>query len=149
MAELKLPLAVQDLEDLVPHRTSAIWVDSVIALSEEGGQCQVEIKDGNYMTNGSLRKSSYIEFIAQSYGFVSASHLYFNLKPDQKKISQAFLVGVKNFEILEAPPVKMGDVLRVEVTRTHEIGEISIVEGKVFSSANVCLAKGQIKLFAR
>jgi len=79
---------------------------------------------------------------------VSACRFAFRPTPEHKKISQAYLVGIRNFEIAPSA-VKTGQRLHVVVEKIHELGELTLVEGKVFSEENLCLARGQIKLFAR
>lgn len=149
MVENKFPVAVERLIELVPHRGQAIWIDEVVSLKDNGGVCQVHVKDASYITDSQVRYTSYIEFMAQAYAYVSACHIIYRPKPFQKKISEAFLVGIRDLEIIDAKPIKVGEALRISVERSHELGDLVLIDGMVFSSQDKCIAKGQLKLFAR
>jgi predicted hotdog family 3-hydroxylacyl-ACP dehydratase len=148
MKENIFPVSVEKLIELVPHRGSAIWIDEVLNLTESGGDCQVFVKDASYLTGDAVRYSSYIEFMAQSYAYVSACHLIYRPKPFQKKISEAFLVGIRDFEIKDPTPIRVGEKIQISVQRSHELGDLVLIDGSVFSN-DKCIAKGQLKLFAR
>jgi predicted hotdog family 3-hydroxylacyl-ACP dehydratase len=147
--ENTFPVSVKQLVELVPHRGTAIWIDEVTNLTESGGECQVYAKDAPYITAGKVRPSSYIEFMAQSYAYVSACHFLYRPKPFQKKITEAFLVGIRDLEIVDLESIEIGQALKISVQRSHELGDLVLIDGVVSSSEGKCIAKGQLKLFAR
>jgi len=149
MVDAQYPVPISKLLELVPHRDSAIWIDEVTKLTENGGEARVYVKDATYMTDTSVRPTSYIEFMAQSYAYVSACHLLYMPHPFQKKISEAFLVGIRDLEILDSKPIKSGEVIKISVERSHELGDLVLIDGELFSSEDKKIAKGQLKLFAR
>jgi predicted hotdog family 3-hydroxylacyl-ACP dehydratase len=145
---LKFPVPVADIFEFMPHRPPMVWIDEILSVNETGGVCLVRVKDGAYMSAEGIRPTSYIEFMAQSFGYVSACQLkvYPNSRP---KPTQVFLCGIRDLEINNDKKISEGEQLRIEVKRTHEMGPLILFEGKVFSSDGTTMAKGQIKLFAQ
>lgn len=145
---IKFPVRVQDIMDFVPHRPPMVWIDAVTEVDTTGGICLVEVKEAPYLNNGRIRPSSFIEFIGQSYGYVSACQNKVFPDHQRKKPEVAYLCGIKDFEISDVK-IGIGEKLRVVVKKTHELGPITLVEGKVFTEAGQVIASGQIKLYAQ
>jgi len=150
---ITFPVSTAGLSDFLPHRGPALWVDEVSSVSDTEGVCRVFVRpEANYAdSRGLIRDSSYVEWIAQAYGFVSACQILCGLVPDEKRPEKAFLVQVRDLELSEDPAATLifeGDWLNIQVRRTHRMGPLALVEGAVFSSKGIALARAKLKLYA-
>lgn len=141
----ELPSPVAEFSRWLPHRDEAIWVDSVLEADSNSGSCEVNLHENkNYFSEGGLRSSSYIEWMAQSYGFVKAyQELSKSKSSDQPK--RVFLVAVKDFELMEKSDSKK---FVVSVRQTHQLGPMALVSAQVTDGDGKVVAKGELKLFA-
>lgn len=146
---MSLPLSVKELENFLPHRDAAIWIHDVVEVDETSGSCRVVYTQKSPFAKGSsILESSYIEWMAQSFGYVTAAQKKLGLLPSQGDLQQAFLAAIKNFEISEVPTnLKEGDTFVVKVKATHVVGPVTLVEGSVEKDSKV-IATAQLKLFA-
>ncbi|MBC7691971.1 MAG: AMP-binding protein [Methylotenera sp.] len=150
------PLPVERLSHWLPHRSPAIWIDQINSISADPttleGECSVRFDPAaNYASDGKLRQSSALEWIAQAYGYVSTCTLLSQATSGLKKPEKAYLVAITNAEWSEAASaasLKPGAELRIRVRRTHQMGHLSLIEGSVLTDTGQLLAKAQIKLFA-
>jgi len=142
-------LPVKDLEGFLPHRGSAVWIHEVVKVDENSGTCSVVFsKTANFADGSSVLESSYLEWMAQSFGYVSAAQSKLGVLKMQGDLDQAFLAAVKNYQILELPcNLQDGSVFYVSVKATHVVGPVTLVEGRIELDSKV-LATAQLKLFA-
>jgi predicted hotdog family 3-hydroxylacyl-ACP dehydratase len=144
---------VETLKEFLPHRPPAIWIDEVTSFGANDGECKVVLRpDRPYVTDGFVRNSSFVEWIAQSYGYISACRMLAGLPNSQinQQVQSAYLVGIREFKILGQPlRVLGGETLRILVKKTHEIGPLILVEGSVIDGSARLHCKGQLKLFAQ
>ncbi len=134
----------------MPHRSTAIWIDSVIAYGEDGGECRVRLDTrANYASAGQVRATSYVEWVAQAYGYSIAA--WTHSRGGAPEVRRAFLVSISNltlsdgaarFAILEA------EELVIRARRTHQLGPISVVSGEVSTLIGRKLAEMRLKVFA-
>jgi predicted hotdog family 3-hydroxylacyl-ACP dehydratase len=157
MNDSSYPVSTQELLNWLPHRTPAVWIDEVSwirpAEDEVEGECRVCFQpDANYAdANGQPRDSSFIEWIAQSYGFVRACHMLSALIKINKKPEKTFLAQIRDFELIgdhDSTRMTAGDWLRIHVKRTHQIGPLALVVGTVISPRGDILAQAKLKLYA-
>ncbi|MEQ1878164.1 MAG: hypothetical protein ABL958_16090, partial [Bdellovibrionia bacterium] len=93
--EFKYPVAVAQVQECLPHRDSAIWVDEITWALADQGECRIIFKDGaNYTDSGFIRDTSFIEWMAQSFGYVSACQVLSGLAGGKQKAQKAYLVGI-------------------------------------------------------
>lgn len=144
-----LALSVKDLEGFLPHREPAVWIHEVIQADETSGTCTVLFsKSATFADGSSILESSYLEWMAQAFGFVSAAQRKLGVLKTAGDLEQAFLAAVKNYQILELPTgLTEGSVFHVSVKATHVVGPVTLVEGRVEMDSKV-LATAQLKLFA-
>jgi predicted hotdog family 3-hydroxylacyl-ACP dehydratase len=151
MSELLFPLSTRALSEWLPHREQALWVDEVSWVKQEEGECRVYLRsDANYADqNKRIRPSSFIEWMAQSYGFVAATQALSGLIEVRKKPEKTFLVQIRNL-IVSATDHKIVDQdwISVHVKRTHQMGPLTLLEGTVTSSQSLVLASAKLKVFA-
>lgn len=149
--DLKYPVPISQVMECLPHRDSAVWVDEVTWAQPDQGECRIIFKeDAHYIDNGFIRDTSFIEWMAQAYGYVCACQVLSGLATGKTKAQKAYLVGIRNF----TPPLLQvaagtGDWVRCWVRKTNELGPIELVEGKVFSSTGELIATAQLKVFSQ
>jgi hypothetical protein len=129
-----------------------VWIDEVLSYGPTGGECLVCIRDdAHYMTDGKIRPSSLIEFIAQARGFISVCELLDSQTSEQRGLKEAFLVSITDgaFEDLEKfPEIKIDKKLFVRVGPSRSLGAISLFSGSVWTSQEHCVGSAQIKVFS-
>lgn len=128
-----------------------VWVDDVLRYSSSSGECLIKIKkDSPYMDSEGLRASSCIEFIAQSYGYMSIAHRLYEVDPNSKPLGRAFLVAIKDAKFY-APDVykkiKEGDTLIVKIFDLRQMGSITLFNGQV-EWDDLVLCKAHLKVFS-
>jgi hypothetical protein len=153
MSQLNFPVSTQQLSDWLPHRGKAVWVDEVTRVGIDEGECRVRLRpDANYADGrGAIRDSSFVEWMAQAYGYVCACQAVSGIVKLAQKPKKAFLVQISDFELSpEANGVRIldGDWISVQVKKTHQLGPITLIEGVVLSSKELILARAKLKLFA-
>lgn len=144
-------ISTTDLLNWIPHRSPMLWVDEVLSFSSEGGECLVRLKpDAHYMTDGKLRATSLVEFMAQAYGFILICNVR-SQDPDAVAFRDTFLVAVTDahFEDLKLfPEIYSEPILYVRIGRPRSLGSIYVFSGSVWTAQNRCIGKAQIKVFA-
>ncbi len=122
---------VGHLKDFLPHRHDMIWIDKVLTYTSKSATCLVKAqKNKLYFTNGEIRQSSYIEWIAQSFGYADANRL--KDLGQKKSLHNAFLVGITNAHFSKEKIKDEMEIL-IDVKLLRVVGPISFIEGKVYS----------------
>lgn len=139
-------ISTQDLLGFLPHQGDMIWIDYVTESHERGGTCLVIVdKNKHYFGDEKLRQSSFIEWMAQGFGFSNA--LKIKEGKAEGSVSNAFLVGFTNVTFGQILPQELEELL-VITNATRTIGPITYIEGKVQSKENgVVYCEAQLKLF--
>lgn len=126
-----------------------VWVDFVVSYGPTEGECIVNVKsDAHYMSDGQMRASAFVEFIAQAYGFMSIVYRV-KEKPDSKPLKKAFLASIGNAVFAsteEIAKIKAGDELRVKISSARERGAITAFKGVVVHGG-VSLCECDMKVF--
>jgi len=137
--DLALPVPV---EMLLPHRRPMCLVDRLVEFDDNSGVVEARIADDSLIVdrNGALDRIVFIELIAQSYAAVRG---YSDLLGG-KNIKRGFLVAAKRIEIIGQAAA--GDLLRIKVTTTSEVGDFNIADGVVMKGDDV-LAAGNITVW--
>ena len=134
---------INELADYLPHRPPAIWIDEV---TEEASYVVLK-KSAPYYSNGVLRPSSLIEFIAQSFGYQSALKILDSgVKPTAA--SKAFLVAVTKCTLKDTATLKVGERLKITIGDTKVIGPITVISATVTDSNGTEYANASLKVFA-
>ncbi len=152
--------AVGDITRLLPHRPPFLLVDSVElpdrimhfdgeeswpANSYAIGHCLVREENPFANESGELESVAFAEMLAQCAGALGL----LQDAPAQSSMENAqpplgYLAALRDVRILSKAHV--GDALHMYVRRTTTIGQISVIEGKLFCG-KVCLATAQLKIF--
>lgn len=146
------PIPVSRLFPFLPHRPPMVWIDEVLWVSkgELSGECCVYLESsGHYFgPNQTLRQSSFLEWMAQSYGYVCAARMIIDNIGVTR--TNTFMAAVKNLEFLEdSSKIKALSKLKIYVELIRELGPMSLVSAKVTSDCGkITYAKAQLKLFA-
>lgn len=143
---------VKDIWEFAPHRPPMIWVDQVRAFTETGGETTVLLKaDAHYMRDdGSLRPSSCLEFVAQSYGFISICHREFSGNPVSRPPQRAFLASFNDAKFAGKDlfkDLKPGDELQIHLSGARAMGPIILFQGRV-SHGETVLCECRMKVFS-
>ncbi len=142
-------LKIQDIMPYVPHRPPMVWVDEIVSYQATSGECKIHMKKGSlFLGPEGLRKSSCLEFIAQSYGYCSVAY-DFSVDPSAQPLQKAFLASFKDAVFADAAEfakVKVGDYLALRFSGVRKVGQIVIFTGQALHN-DVELARGQIKVF--
>lgn len=125
-----------------------VWIDEVIAVDTEGGECQVRLKrDALYMSTDGVRQSAMIEWLAQSLGYIRAVQNLCGLIEQGKPPSRTLLVSVRN-GIYHTPCDMLGldkeEVLSLKVQNIKMISPLLFSEGTVSTRAGVLLFSARI-----
>jgi predicted hotdog family 3-hydroxylacyl-ACP dehydratase len=138
---------VKDLLGFLPHSDQMVWIDYVLEAHAEGGVSMVIVDEAkHYYSDVGVRQSSFIEWMAQGFGFVNAQFVKEgNL---ESTIKNAFLVGFNNVIFSETLP-HAGEALIITTTHKRTIGPISYIDGKVESKdSGKIYCEAQLKLFS-
>ena len=128
-----------------------VWVDQVLQYGAVSGECLVKVKDDAlYMSEDGMRASACVEFIAQSYGFMSIAYRVFESNPDAKPLKRAFLASIN--DAVFAPhetmaKVRGGDQLVVKLSKVRIRGQITVFHGLVLKGEEV-LCDADMKVFS-
>jgi predicted hotdog family 3-hydroxylacyl-ACP dehydratase len=148
---LKPPIEVKDIWEFAPHRPPMVWVDQILEYGANHGESLVHIKaDAHYMNENGLRPSSCLEFIAQSYGFISICHRKFTGDPVHQAPRRAFLASFKDAMFCPETllkSVRAGDILNVRISGVRQMGPIILFQGQVHRG-NELLCESQMKVFS-
>ncbi len=140
-------MSVQHMKHLLPHKGGAVWIDSVTEFKKGQGVGKVTLQpQGRYFSDGRIRESSCIEWIAQTYGYSVIANDILGIEPAYKG-RVTFIAEVKNaqfdfVDVIHAP----GDEVRIETLCTHDFGPLKVVNGKVFNGKKL-LAQVGLKLY--
>ncbi|MDP8234236.1 MAG: UDP-3-O-acyl-N-acetylglucosamine deacetylase [Candidatus Saelkia tenebricola] len=144
LEDFNLPLEVEDIKQILPHREPFLFVDRVIELEE--GKRSVGIKKltlhdyffkGHFPGRPVMPGVIIVEALAQVSGILMLSQ-----KEHRGKL--AFFMGIDRVRFRK--PVLPGDELRLEVeigrlrTKTGEMHTRALVEGKVVAEATLLFA---------
>lgn len=150
--QYKKAISTSELVSWIPHRPPMVWIDEVLSYGPEGGECVLILKDdGHYMTNGKLRASSLVEFIAQTHAFVEVCNI---VKADAQAapLTEAFLVSITDaiFEDLDQYPEILSDKkLFIQTGPARKLGAITVFSGSVRTSANNQICTANIKVYTK
>jgi len=131
----EFPIPTAELYEYLPHRSPMIWVDEVLhcGRNEKGlfGTCRVDLtRDRGFRSaDGSVRTSALIEWIAQGYGYVKASHRRaegFGLAG----FGRAVLVGISDCDV-NLSELKDENAIHVHVRELRAMHPAYVIEGKV------------------
>ena len=144
-----LPVDVRTLAKWIPHRDPMIWIDQITDFNAEGGEAVVTLKeDALYMTDGQLRPTATIEFVAQTYGFVAACQNLSRPAGERSSIQKAFLVGIRNADLDKVGVLRAGTVVKIRVGNVKFVGPVQILDGHVSLENGETIAAINLKLYS-
>jgi predicted hotdog family 3-hydroxylacyl-ACP dehydratase len=150
--ELKLPIDVSELEPFLPHRGPMVWVHQIRQVDSRGGEALIYLDSkAHCMDREKLRPSSVIEWIAQTYGFVSACQRLQSWDGSSTvKISHAYLASFKNLLFLEKfdPSVHAEKSLVVAVQTLRDLKPFMTFYGEVKTLTGKKIATGEITVYS-
>jgi predicted hotdog family 3-hydroxylacyl-ACP dehydratase len=149
---MQLPISVNQLQEWMPHRPPMVWIDQVIQATKNSGECSLRIKsEGYYQSEAGVRQSSLIEWVAQSYGYVSAVQVGLGLRQVNQQPKQVFLAGLRDAQFFcrtDEDELRPGKLVKIRVENSREIGPLTLFDGSVISESGKTLFKVNLKVFA-
>ncbi|MCF8068348.1 MAG: hypothetical protein K9L30_07165 [Desulfobacterales bacterium] len=139
-----LPSLPSEASLFVPHRDTMLLLDKLEKVVPDLGQARAVIKSDNifFHENTGLDPVAFIELMAQT---AAAYNGYEDIKND-RNVRTGLLVGIKNFR-LTGCQVNKGDTLRIEIRRTFEINNATVIDGTVTSSDQKTIAEGTLNVW--
>ena len=136
---------------MLPHRPPFVWIDEVTDATLEGGACAVTLReDAPYFGPDGLRRSSFLEFMAQAFGYLRAAQSAAGLLPGRPAPTKAFLVSIQDAVFTESanllPPP--GTRLAIELTGAREVGPITLFSAAVKSPGGDVIVRARLKVFS-
>lgn len=144
---IRFPLATSELSEWIPHRQPMVWVDEVSWVTSDEGECIAEVKKtAHYMSTQGLRQSTLLEWMAQSFAFVSVSQALSGFVPMEEMPEKAYLVAVRGLKFPATLP-KSGEKVKIWVGKPRCLGPLSLFEAKISNSAGVVVTQAQLKVY--
>jgi predicted hotdog family 3-hydroxylacyl-ACP dehydratase len=121
-----------NISELIPQRPPMIMIDKLIEADDRSAKGQLFVTESNlFVSNGHLRESGLIEFIAQT----AAAFTGYKNTSVNGKITEGYIGAIKNLVINALPPVNVE--IQSEITIENEIVGYTIVIGKAFYKSKV------------
>jgi predicted hotdog family 3-hydroxylacyl-ACP dehydratase len=148
MSELS-SISTSDLKGYLPHRAPMVWIDEVGATTDTGGLAYVTLKpDGLYFSEGVLRPTSIIEFLAQGFGFIAAAHKVRLGNNTAPAVQRAFLVAVTQCQLHDTAAATPNSRLIITVSDVKQLGPIQLFKGQVTTDLGTVLGTASLKVFS-
>lgn len=149
---MNVPVPVSKLLEFIPHRPPMVWVDEVLEFSTTAGRTLTVIKNGaHYLDDvGQVRPSSCLEFMAQSYGYISVCARAKSNDPVKTAPKRAFLAAFNDARLASTAifsQLRPGDQLVTELTGIRAMGPIILFAGQVTRGSDL-LCSARMKVFS-
>ena len=121
-----------DLISLIPQRAPMVMIDKLLYADDQKTITGLHINASCiFCENNFLSESGLVENIAQT----AAAGVGYDCRKENKPVPIGFIAAIKNLEIIELPQVGME--IETEVTRTNQILDVTIVNGRISSNGRV------------
>ncbi|GEM_PF-1875559 len=132
------------LQDLIPHRETALLLDRVLAHTAEQTSCIAVLEASTpYLVQGEIDVGVALELIAQT----AAVHGGLAAKESQRQIAEAgYIVSIPHMKFFGGN-FKRGDRLEISVCLQFLEGNLSRYEGRVWCGAEE-RARGTLLIYA-
>lgn len=140
-----------DFLETLPHRPPFIWIDEVLEVTLDGGSCAITLaSDASYMGPNGLRRSSFLEFMAQGFGYIRAAQAESGLLPGKSAPTKAFLVSIQDGVFSETASLapSAGTRLTIEISGFREVGPITLFGAIVKAPSGDVLVQARLKVFS-
>ncbi len=143
-------IPVSLLQDVLPHRPPLLWIDQVVWSQENEGVCSVILKkNAHYFDSQKVRASSFLEWMAQAYGFIRACSVLTQNETSQK-LKKTYLAAVNDFEIFEENEIHLVEdkKLSIHIKTVKDLSPLFSIAGEIRTEEGIVLAKGNLKVYA-
>ncbi len=132
------PLSQTPIERFIPHRKPMLLLDYISHAEPQNMQASftVDAQCAFLQEDGTLEAVALLEILAQCF---AAGNGVTNPK------SFGYLASMRHMRIHDT--AKVGDTLLAKVEVVGSLGDIMIVDGKLYKG-HACIAEGQYKLFS-
>lgn len=102
-----------DAMELVPHRSTMLWLDKVVHVDDESVASLAQITEKNFLVrDGGLPVWTGVEFMAQTIAAWSGNRA----KSTGKSVAIGFLLGTRRFEA-KCQQFALGETVRIEARK--------------------------------
>ena len=131
--------------DLLPQRPPMVMVDGILSCMDLRIVTLLKVREDNvFLVRGRLSAAGMMEMIAQSAAARTGLLLRKDAPGQNKPVPVGVIGQIRNFLVYGLPAA--GAELQTEVTVSHEIGQASVISGKVLQGAKTW-AEGEMKIF--
>jgi predicted hotdog family 3-hydroxylacyl-ACP dehydratase len=132
----------ENILQFIPQRHPFVMVDQLLHANETSATATFSITADNiFCGNEFFSEAGLLENIAQT---VAAGNGY-NEQMANKKVSDGFIAGVKNFEVFFLP--KINDELTTDIIVTGKLFNMTAISGKIICD-NKLVAQCEMKIFS-
>ncbi|WPP48760.1 hypothetical protein [Catalinimonas niigatensis] len=141
----KLPMKQGDeLLNYIPQRWPFVMIDKLLEKGEDYVISGLSISEDNVLVeDGIFKESGLVENIAQTAALFAGIRFVDQGKP----IPVGYIAGIKDLSI-EKMPASTSNIL-TRTTLLRDIGNIQIVEGKVYDENEQQLAACELRIFIK
>ena len=126
---------------LIPQRAPMVMVDRLVHVGDRTATSEFEVTNENiFVEKGLFREEGVLENIAQT---AAALNGYRSLS-EGSRVSNGYIGGVKNLEVLSLPGV--GETITTRVIETHRVLDAGILSGESRVGDRV-VARCELKVF--
>jgi len=130
--------------DIIPQRPPFVMIDALVKCDRTSSISGLYITEDNiFSENGLFTEPGLIENIAQTVA-AGASYYFKNFGDGGDEVPMGYIGAIKDLEINFLP--KVNSNITTEVKTMHEILDITIIAGKVFSDGKLA-AECSMKIF--
>jgi 3-hydroxymyristoyl/3-hydroxydecanoyl-(acyl carrier protein) dehydratase len=138
---MKLPVIYPDLLELIPQRPPFVMVDELSFFTVTLAKSRFQIKkDCLLLENNRITEAGITENIAQTAALSSG----YKANISNQTPPVGFIGAIKSLQIYLRPEV--GATLETHVEFLHQIGNVSIIQGKSFFEGEL-VAECEMKIF--
>lgn len=133
--------ALENITDYIPQRAPFVMVDHVLVAEGNISKTSFAVKEDNlFVTNGVFTVPGLVENMAQT----AAAGTGYRYHQNGEVVPVGFIGQVKNLKVFTLP--KVGDVLNTEITVTHTMLSVHVVQAAVYVGETK-IASCEMKIF--
>lgn len=134
----------EEILEYIPQRPPFVMIDKLLEKGSDYVVTGLQISEDNVLVeNKQFKESGLVENIAQTAALFAGLRF-----ADQgKAIPVGYIAGIKDLSITKMPV--SGTEIYTRTTLTRDIGNIQVVEGKVFDQEENTLASCELRIFIK
>lgn len=128
---------------IMPHKPPMLLVKKLLRSEENFARTEIRITPDNPFldASGNLHEAVFPELVAQTLALNTA----YTRSLHHDTLKGGFVVGFKHFKVYQT--AKVFDFLTVDIRKTGEFENLTIIEGKIFYEDSL-MAQGEVRVWA-